>query len=36
VVVRQLGDVSAAGEGRTIKEAERKAAEIALGFLLDK
>ncbi len=36
VVVKQLGDASAVGEGRTIKEAERKAAETALGFLLDK
>lgn len=36
VVVKQLGDASGAGEGRTIKEAERKAAETALGFLLDK
>ncbi|HON33540.1 MAG: ribonuclease III [Thermovirgaceae bacterium] len=36
VIVKQLGDAPGAGEGRTIREAERKAAEIGLQFLLHK
>ena len=34
VIVKQLGEAPGMGEGRTVKEAERKAAEIALKFLL--
>ena len=34
VIVKQLGDAPGTGEGRTIREAERKAAEIGLQFLL--